>query len=74
MAHERLQRPGIDPACRKSVSGSVAQHVGVDWEQQLSGYAKPLYELLGAVDRRLGNRTRDAGNLETRRRALVASG
>jgi hypothetical protein len=50
MAHERLQRPGIDPARRQSVPGSMAQHVRMDRERQLSRRAKPLNQLLGAVD------------------------
>jgi hypothetical protein len=32
----------------------MPQHVGVDREWQLSGLAKPLYELLGTVDRQRG--------------------
>jgi hypothetical protein len=50
MPHECLQRPGIDSTSRQGVAGSVAQHVRVDWERQPSGRAKPVYELLGAVD------------------------
>jgi hypothetical protein len=50
MAHECLQRPGIDSTACKGVPGSVPQHVSVDREWQLSGHAKPFYQLLRAVD------------------------
>ncbi len=50
MAHECLQRPRIDPAAGQGVPGSVAQHVSVDREWQLSGHAKPFNQLLGTVD------------------------
>jgi len=50
MAHKGLQRPCIDSAGRQGVSRSVAQHVGMYLEWQLSGLAKPLYELLGTID------------------------
>jgi hypothetical protein len=50
MAHKGLQRPCIDSAGRQGVSSSVAQHVGMYLEWQLSGLAKPLYELLGTID------------------------
>ena len=52
MAHEGLQRSGVDPAGSQGVSGGMAQHVGVDREWQLSGHAKPFNQLLGAVDRK----------------------
>jgi hypothetical protein len=41
--------PGIDAAARQCVASRVAQHVSMDRERQLSGHAKPLYELLGTV-------------------------
>jgi len=50
MAHEGLQRSRIDPSARQGVSSRMAQHVSMDREWQLSGRAKPFYELLGAVD------------------------
>ena len=42
MAHECLQRPGIDSSTGQGVPSSVAQHVSVDREWQLSGHAKPF--------------------------------
>jgi hypothetical protein len=42
MAHEGLKRTRIDPAAGQGVPGSVAQHVSVDREWQLSSHAKPL--------------------------------
>src|ERR1700756_1051418 len=50
MAHKGLKRPCVDSARRQGVSGSVPQHVGVDLEWQLSGFAKPFNQLLGTVD------------------------
>jgi len=50
MAHECLQRPCIDSSGRQGVASGVAQHVSMDREWQLSGLAKPFYELLSAVD------------------------
>ena len=50
MAHEGLKRPRIDSSARQGVSSSVPQHVSVDREWQLSGLAKPFYELLSTVD------------------------
>jgi hypothetical protein len=48
--HEGLQRPGIDAASRKRIAGRVPQHVSMDREWQPGGLAKPLNELLGAID------------------------
>jgi len=50
MAHEGLKRACIDSSTGQGVPSSVAQHVSVDREWQLSGHAKPFYQLLGAVD------------------------
>jgi len=50
MAHECLQCSCIDSTSREGVSSSMAQHVGMDWERQLSGLAKPFYKLLSPVD------------------------
>ena len=50
MTHECLQRPRIDSTSRQGVSGSVAQHVSMDREWQLSRLAKPFYKLLSAVN------------------------
>ena len=50
MAHEDLQCTCIDSTARQGVAGSMPQHVGMDREWQLSGLAKPFYELLCAVD------------------------
>ena len=50
MAHERLQRSCIDSTGRQGVASGMSQHVGMDREWQLSGLAKPFYELLGAVE------------------------
>ena len=50
MAHKGLQCPCIDSACRQGVSRSMAQHVSMDRERQLSGHAQPFYELLGTID------------------------
>jgi hypothetical protein len=52
MAHEGLQRPGIDSTGRQGVTSSMPQHVGMYPEGQFGGLAKPFYELLGAVDRK----------------------
>jgi hypothetical protein len=38
-------------AARSVTGGSVAQHVSVDRERQLSGLAKPFYELLCTIHR-----------------------
>ena len=51
MTHEGLQCPCIDSTSRQGVASSMAQHVSMDREWQLSGLAKPFYELLSAVDR-----------------------
>ena len=51
MAHECLKSPCIDSTSRQGVSRSVAQHVSMDLEWQLSGHAEPFYELLGTVVR-----------------------
>jgi len=50
MTHECLQRPCIDSTSRQGVASRMAQYVSMNWEWQLSGHAKPFYELLGAVD------------------------
>ena len=50
MAHESLQRPCIDSTGRQGVASGVPQHVSMDREWQLSGHAKPLYQLLCAID------------------------
>jgi hypothetical protein len=50
MAHECLKRTCIDPAASQGIPGSVAQHVSVDREWQISGHAEPFNQLLGAVD------------------------
>jgi hypothetical protein len=50
MAHECLQRSCIDSTSRQGVASSVPQHVSVDREWQLGDLAKPLYQLLRAVD------------------------
>ena len=50
MAHKGLQCPRIDSSCRQGVSSSMAQHVSVDLEWQLSGLAKPFNQLLSTVD------------------------
>ena len=50
MAHEGLQRPGINSTTRQGVASSVPQHVSMDREWQLSSHAKPFYKLLGTID------------------------
>ena len=52
MAHEGLKRACIDSSTGQGVPSSVAQHVSVDREWQLSGHAKPFNQLLGTVDRK----------------------
>ena len=52
MTHEGLQRACIDPATSQGIPSSVAQHVSVDREWQLSGHAKPFNQLLGTIDGR----------------------
>ena len=42
MAHEGLKRSCIDSTSRQSVTSSMPQHVGMDWEGQLSGLSKPF--------------------------------
>ena len=42
MAHESLKRACIDSPASQSVSGSMAQHVSMDREWQLSGHTKPF--------------------------------
>src|SRR5262249_58530716 len=51
VSHEGLQGSGINTAPRKGIPGRVPQHVGMDREWQPGSLAKPLNELLGAVDR-----------------------
>ena len=51
MAHEGLQCPRIDSTSRQGVASGMSQHVSVDREWQLSGLAKPFYELLSTIDR-----------------------
>ena len=50
MAHKGLQCPRIDSAGCQGVSRSMAQHVSMYPEWQLSSLAKPFNQLLGAVD------------------------
>jgi hypothetical protein len=50
MAHKGLQRSRIDPAGRQGVPSSMAQHVRMDREWQLSKLAKAFNQLLRAVD------------------------
>jgi len=52
MANEGLQRPCIDSAGCQGVASSMPQHVSMDREWQLSGLAKPFYELLSAINRK----------------------
>jgi hypothetical protein len=42
MAHECLQRPGVDLARRQGVASGMAQHVSMDRKWQISGHAKPF--------------------------------
>jgi hypothetical protein len=42
MAHEGLERPCIDSTSRQGVAGSMAEHVSVDREWQLSGHDQKL--------------------------------
>jgi len=49
MTHKSLQRSCIDFTSRQGVASSMPQHVRMDREWQLSGLAKPFYELLRAV-------------------------
>jgi hypothetical protein len=51
MAHERLERPGIDAATSQGITRAMAQHVGMDAELEACGLAKPFYKLLSAVNR-----------------------
>src|SRR4051794_22318838 len=50
VAHEGPQRSCIDSAGRQGVASSMAQHVSMYREGQLSGLAKPLNQLLGAIN------------------------
>jgi hypothetical protein len=50
MTHEDLQRPRVHAASCQGIARGVAKRVGVDGEFEASRFAKPLDELLCAVD------------------------
>jgi hypothetical protein len=50
MAREGLKRPAIDSTGRQGLAINMPQHVRKDREWQLSGFAKPFYELVGGVE------------------------
>lgn len=50
MTHEDLQRPRVHAAPCQGIASRVAKHMGMDGEFEASRLAKPLDELLCAVD------------------------
>jgi hypothetical protein len=50
MAHECLKRARIDSSCRQGVTSSMPQDVSVHRKWQLSGLAKPLFQLLSEMN------------------------
>ena len=50
MAHEGLKRACIDSPASQGVPSSMAQHVSMDRDWQLSSHAKPFNQLLSAID------------------------
>ena len=50
MTHEDLQRPRVHAAPCQGIASGVAKHMRVDGKFEASSLAKPLDELLSAID------------------------
>ena len=50
MTHEDLQRPRVHAAPCQGIASGLAQHMGMDGKFEASRLAKPLDELLCAID------------------------